>query len=234
MYSRGDALKYPLHCCHQVSQFAPVSGLRSTPSIAARHRRAGSARRRRLWHDVGAERRALAGRVQLDAVDCGATSAQSVVRRRASSARRRRWRRDMGAVRQRAISARRSRWRRDIGAERRAPASGLSSTLSMVARRRRGAPFAGERAQLDAVDCGATTVRSAPSRRAGTCLTPSIAARRRRRAPCAGGGEAQLDAVDCGATSAPSAVRRRAGSARRLTVERHRCGAPQAGELAHA
>jgi len=127
MYSRGDALKYPLHCCHQVSQFAPVSGLRSTPSIAARHRRAGSARRRRLWHDVGAERRALAGRVQLDAVDCGATSAQSVVRRRASSARRRRWWRDMGAVRQRAISARRSRWRRDIGAERRAPASGTSA-----------------------------------------------------------------------------------------------------------
>ena len=116
MYSRGDALKYPLHCCHQVSQFAPVSGLRSTPSIAARHRRAGSARRRRLWHDVGAERRALAGRVQLDAVDCGATSAQSVVRRRASSARRR-------------------RWRRDVGAERRALASGLSSTPSIAARR---------------------------------------------------------------------------------------------------
>jgi len=90
------------------------------------------------------------------------------------------------------LSTRRCRLRRDIGAERRAPASGLSSTP----------------------DCGATSVWSAASRRAGTCLTPSIAARRRRRAPYAGGGEAQLDAIDCGATSARSAVSRRAGSAR--------------------
>ena len=166
-----------------------------TPSIAARRRRRAPC--------------AGGGEAQLDAVDCGATSARSAVRRRAGSARRSRWRRDISAKRREPASGlsstpsiaarrrrgacaggghvcgstRRRRLRRDVGAERRAPASGLSSTLSMVARRRRGAPFAGERAQLDAVDCGATTVRSAPSRRAGACLTPSMAARHQRRAP---------------------------------------------------
>ena len=97
---------------------------------------------------------------------------------------------------------------------------------------RRTALCAGERAQLDVFDCGATSVWSAAIRRAGTCLTASIAARRRRRAPCAGEGEAQLDAVDCGATSARSAVRRRAGSARRSRWRRDisaKCREPASG-----
>ena len=50
----------------------------------------------------------------LDAVDCGATLAQSAVRWRGGG------------------SARRHRLRRDFGAERREPASGLSSTLSIA------------------------------------------------------------------------------------------------------
>ena len=166
---------------------APASDLSSTQSLAARHRRGApcagqrdlsglsstpsmTARRRRRAPCAGG------GEAQLDAVDCGATSARSAVRRRAGS-------------------ARRSRWRRDISAKRREPASGLSSTPSIAARRsrgacagrggggscvrvnstpsiaarrRRGAPCAGQRAQLDSVDGGAASARSAVCRRAGS------------------------------------------------------------------
>ena len=197
----GERAQLDVVDCGATSVWSAASrraGTCLTPSIAARRRRRAPC--------------AGGGEAQLDAVDCGATSARSAVRQRAGSARRRRWRHDVGAERREPASGlsstpwmaarrrrgacaggghvcgstRRRRLRRDVGAERRAPASGLSSTLSMVARqarRRRGAPFAGERAQLDAVDCGATTVRSAPSRRAGACLTPSMAARHQRGAP---------------------------------------------------
>ena len=60
------------------------------------------------------ERRKPASWHMLDAVDCGATLAQSAVRWRGGG------------------SARRHRLRRDFGAERREPASGLSSTLSIA------------------------------------------------------------------------------------------------------
>ena len=60
------------------------------------------------------ERRKPASWRMLDAVDCGATLAQSAVRWRGGG------------------SARRHRLRRDFGAERREPPSGLSSTLSIA------------------------------------------------------------------------------------------------------
>ena len=169
MYSRGDALKYPLHCCHQVSQFAPVSGLRSTPSIAARHRRAGSARRRRLWRDIGAERRApaselsstpsMAARHGRRAPASGLSSTQSLAARH---------RRGAPCAGQRDLSGLSSTPSMTARRRRRAPCAGggrLSSTPSMAARRRRGAPCAGERAQFDAVDCGAALckVRRSPA-----------------------------------------------------------------------
>jgi len=91
------------------------------------------------------ERRKPASWVMLDAVDCGATSAQiapiaptsaQIVDCGATSAR--------SAVRRRASSARRRRWWRGVGAERRSPTSGLSSTLLTAERHWCGAPQAGE------------------------------------------------------------------------------------------
>jgi len=93
---------------------------------------------------------------------------------------------------------------RGVGEVRRASAtvSELSSMPSIAAQRRLHTPCARERAQLDAVDCGAASARSAVRWRAGSARCRRLRSGAVRLAPCA----CKLS-FDCGTTWARSAVR---------------------------